>query len=227
MTKTKLVIFDCDGVLVDSEVIGNRIHAEALTSYGYPITSEESSRRFTGLSENDVCQMLLDEANIRLPLDYWALQKPNIMKTYQTELNPLMQSVLKHIYDKGVQRCVASNSGNEYVKQALIFTEQFDYFNESTIFTFQQVQKGKPAPDLYLFAARQMGFHPKDCIVIEDSSVGITAALAAGMPVIGFLGGKHAQYSWYRENIQAHQIPIAHNCQELLEQLDVLLCNCS
>lgn len=218
MARTKLIIFDCDGVLVDSELLANHIHAEALCSYGYPITGEESLKKFTGLSEQAVCQILL-EAGIRLPLDYWEKQTPHVLKRYKTELNPLMHAVLPTLHTKNIARCVASNNLREHVVQALACTNQLSYFHDSTIFTSQQVQQGKPAPDLFLFAAREMGFEPQDCIVIEDSPVGITAALSAGMQVIGFLGGGHAQPSWYQEKIHTYQIPVANNDQDLLEKL--------
>lgn len=95
------------------------------------------------------------------------------------------------------------------------------YFNDRSIFTSQQVSNGKPAPDLFLFAANQMGFYPEDCIVIEDSSAGIEAAISAGMHVIGFLGGGHAHHHWYQEKIHAYNVPIARNYNELLKVLNV------
>ena len=95
------------------------------------------------------------------------------------------------------------------------------------MFTSQQVSKGKPAPDLFLFAASQMGFSPGDCIVIEDSAAGIEAAIAAGMHVVGFLGGSHAQYNWYQEKINKYNVPIAKNSNELLLILRNLLSNFS
>lgn len=222
MTKTKLIIFDCDGVLVDSELLANHIHAETLSAYGYPITGEESLKQFTGLSEQTVCQILL-EAGIKIPLDYWEKQTPHVLRRYKTELNPLMHAVLPILQRDDVTRCVASNNLRDHVLHALVCTNLLTYFNDSTIFTAQQVQQGKPAPDLFLFAAEKMGFEPKDCIVIEDSPVGITAALSAGMQVIGFLGGGHAQPSWYQEKIHAYQIPVANNDQDLLEKLQVAL----
>jgi beta-phosphoglucomutase-like phosphatase (HAD superfamily) len=118
-----------------------------------------------------------------------------------------------------VQRCVASSSSGHRVIQSLKLTDQLRFFSEESIFTSQQVSKGKPAPDLFLFAASQMGFAPKNCIVIEDSPAGIEAAKAAGMTVICFLGGSHTHYEWYREKMSIFNIPIARNGPELLSHL--------
>src|ERR1700687_1221857 len=93
----KLVIFDCDGVLVDSEIISNRIDAEALTSFGYPITAEESIRRFTGLNAKAVRQIILNESGIDIPLDYLTSQQPIVLKAFEKELNSLIKPVLESI----------------------------------------------------------------------------------------------------------------------------------
>jgi HAD superfamily hydrolase (TIGR01509 family) len=183
----KLVIFDCDGVLVDSEIVSNRIDAEALTSFGYAITAEESIRRFTGLNAKAVRQIILNESGIEIPLDYLASQQSLVLKAFETELKPLMKPVLEVINEMKISRCVASSSPRNRVIRCLELTEQFIYFNDESIFTSQQVSNGKPAPDLFLFAANQMGFNQEDCIVIEDSAAGIEAAISAGMRVIGFL----------------------------------------
>ena len=221
MDMKKLVIFDCDGVLVDSEIISNRIDAEALTSIGYPITAEESIRRFTGLNAKAVRQIILNESGIDIPLDYLNSQQPVVLKAFETELLSLIKPVLEILDQKKISRCVASSSQRNRVVRCLELTEQFMYFNDQSIFTSQQVSNGKPAPDLFLFAANQMGFNPEDCIVIEDSSAGIEAAISAGMHVIGFLGGGHAHHHWYQEKIYSYNVPIARNCKELLKVLNV------
>lgn len=221
--QSKLVIFDCDGVLIDSEHIANRIHAEALTGYGYPLTTEESIKKFTGISVHAACQIVLDEAGIQIPLDYWEKQEQNVFQSFERELTSLVEPILKSLHVRQIPRCVASNSHLSYVIQALKLTKQYNYFNAPSIFSAQQVQRGKPAPDVFLFAAKQMGFDPKNCIVIEDTPAGITAARSAGMQVIAFLGGGHAHHTWYQENIHPYNVPITRNCHELLEQLDLRL----
>ncbi len=215
----KLVIFDCDGVLVDSEIISNRIVSETLTSLGYSITAEDCIMKFAGLNANSVRQIILNDSGIEIPSDYFALQQTLVLKAFETELISLAKPVLETIEKMNIRRCIASSSSISRITRSLELTNQLLYFTNQSIFTSQQVPKGKPAPDLFLFAANQMGFNPEDCIVIEDSSTGIEAAVAARMNVVGFLGGSHTHYSWYQEKIYAYGIPIAKNCDELLQQL--------
>jgi HAD superfamily hydrolase (TIGR01509 family) len=219
----KLVIFDCDGVLVDSEIISNRIDAEALTTLGYEISTEESIRRFTGLNAKTVLQIILDESGKDVPLDYLISQQPKVLKAFETGLCSLIKPILEILEEMKICRCVASSSSKDRVIRCLELTDQFIFFTNQSVFTSQQVSKGKPAPDLFLFAASQMGFSPEDCIVIEDSAAGIEAAISAGMHVVGFLGGSHAHYKWYQERINRYNIPIAKNCNELLFILKNLL----
>lgn len=219
----KLVIFDCDGVLVDSEIIANRIDAEALTSIGYKISTEESIRRFTGINAKTVREIILNESGQDIPLDYLSSQQSIVLKAFEMELLPLMKPILELIEDMKINRCVASSSPRSRVIRCLELTDQIMFFKDQSIFTSQQVLKGKPAPDLFLFAASQMKCHPGNCIVIEDSFAGIEAAIAADMKVIGFLGGSHANFDWYQERIEKYDVPIAKNCEDLASILKSLL----
>jgi HAD superfamily hydrolase (TIGR01509 family) len=211
-----LVIFDCDGVLVNSEFIASRVFAEALSTYGYLISIEECIRRFTGINEHACRQMIMKESGINIPADYWALQQPVLLKAYETELTPLMQPVLEVLNTFKVSRCVASNSSRNYVVKCLELTKQIKYFADNSIFTSQQVSKAKPAPDLFLFAAKEMGVRPENCIVVEDSAAGADAAIAAGMHVLVFLGGYHAHFNWYRSQMAIYNKPMLSTCNELL-----------
>lgn len=219
----KLIIFDCDGVLVDSEIVTNRVWAEALGSMGYPITTEESIRRFIGMNEKGVRQMILEETGKDIPLEYLNGLEKFVVEAFEKELAPLMGSVLDILAKHKVMKCVASNSPRNQVIRSLELTEQFRYFNDKSIFTSGQVSKGKPAPDLFLFAAREMNYPVENCIVIEDSPAGIQAAISAGMDVIGFLGGSHAGHSWYKEKVAIYDIPFAHSKNDLLTILKTYL----
>lgn len=220
---SKLIIFDCDGVLVDSEFILNKVFSEAISGYGYSISIEECIKRFTGVNEHVCRQLIMKESGIDIPVNYWDLQQSILLKAYQTGLNSLLKPVLEILNILKIPRCVASNSSRNHVIYCLDLTKQLYYFNDKSIFTSQQVPKAKPAPDLFLLAAKEMGFQPENCIVIEDSSSGIEAAMAAGMNVISFLGGNHACHCWYQEKIFDYGIPIAKNCDELLYKLSSLL----
>lgn len=211
-----LIIFDCDGVLVDSEAISSRVFCEAVLQYGYLISVEESIRKFSGMDE-DSCRLLIrKESGIDMPTDYWDLQQPALLKAYETELVALMEPVLEILKGLNISRCVASNSSRSYVVHCLESTGLLGYFTDRSIFTFEQVAKAKPAPDLFLLAAKEMGVSPENCIVIEDSSVGAEAAIAAGMQVLMFVGGSHARSDSYRTRLAMYNKPILSSCQELL-----------
>lgn len=213
----KLIIFDCDGVLVDSEIIANRVDAEILTHLGYPLTAEDCIKRFTGMNDQSVKQSIFEESGLDLPEDFSEKAR---LQAFENELTPLMLPVLQAISKHKMERCVASNSLRKRVIRSLELTEQIQFFNQEHIFTAAQVQKGKPAPDLFLYAATQMGYAPKDCLVIEDSIAGIQAAQAADMDVIAFLGGGHTRFEWYKNRINVHNVPIAHNTKEIWELMN-------
>lgn len=218
-----LIIFDCDGVLVDSEFVSNQFFSKTLSQYGFEISVEECIKRFTGVDEETCRQMIIDESGINIPVDYWTLQHSNLKKVYEAHLTALMEPVLAILDSLKISKCVASNSSRDHVVHCLEFTKQFEYFSEHSIFTSSQVLKPKPAPDLFLFAARKMGVEPENCIVIEDSSTGAAAAIAAGMQVLMFLGGSHAHFEWYRTKIAMHDKPILSNCHELSYAIKQLL----
>jgi HAD superfamily hydrolase (TIGR01509 family) len=212
----KLIIFDCDGVLVNSESICSRTDAEMLSKIGYSITEEESARKFVGLGYTKQKNIIYEESGIHIPDSYIQTIQATIMKTFETELKPLMLPILTSELLINHSKCVASSSPKERVLFSLKMTGQDSFFKKEHVFTAEQVTHTKPAPDLFLLAAEKMGFSPKDCLVIEDSVVGIEAAQAAKMPVIGFLGGDHTRFAWYKERILNKKVPIAHNQLELL-----------
>ena len=222
MTKN-LVIFDCDGVLVDSEFLSCKYFSQTLSDYGYPISVEECIRRFTGVNEHICRQIILEESGIDLPKDFWDLQQPSLLKTYQSELSPLLEPVLQALDHLEIPRCVASNSSRNNVIHCLKWTDQLKYFTEKSIFTSQQVPKAKPAPDLFFLAAQEMGVKPENCIVVEDSSAGAHAAMAAGMQVLIFVGGTHARFNWYRSQVAVHGKPLFPTCQELAHAIQRLI----
>lgn len=122
-----------------------------------------------------------------------------------------------------IPKCVASNSSHHYVTQCLGLTQTLKYFNQDAIFSSNQVSNPKPAPDLFLFAAKKMGIKPENCIVIEDSLAGAEAATAAGMKVMMFLGGSHASFDWYRDRLAIHDVPMLSSCEELLNAMQEIL----
>jgi HAD superfamily hydrolase (TIGR01509 family) len=184
-----LVIFDCDGVLVDSEVISCRAHAEVLTRHGYPITSEQVFDRFLGRSTRQANLEIEAELGRSLPDDFHTQLQDELFRSFEADLQavPHIHAALDRI---APPVCVASSGSPQRMRVSLGRTALYDRFAPN-IFSALQVKNGKPAPDLFLFAAEQMTVPPERCLVIEDSVPGITAARAAGMAVLGFCGGSH------------------------------------
>jgi HAD superfamily hydrolase (TIGR01509 family) len=195
-----LVIFDCDGVLVDSEVISCRAHAETLTRHGYPITPEQVLERFLGVSDREARQTIETEICRKLPDDFEAQMKQAALRRYADDL-PTIPHVGAAIAAIGLPKCVASSGTPDKIRHGLTCAGLYDLLAPG-IFSASQVERGKPAPDLFLFAAAQMRTAPARCIVIEDSIPGITGALAAGMTVLGFHGGSHCRPD-YDETLRA------------------------
>ncbi|MBA3603695.1 MAG: HAD family hydrolase [Parachlamydiaceae bacterium] len=218
MAKT-LIIFDCDGVLVDSEFVYSRVFSEVITKYGFSISTENFIKRFTGFCAQKCREVIMLESGIDIPIDYCLVHETKLKKAYETELTPLLQPLLESLENLDIQRCVASNSPRSHVINCLEHTKQLKYFSDCSIFTSQQVPRAKPAPDLFLFAAKEMGFSPENCIVVEDSLTGANAAIAAGMRVLMFVGGSHAHFEWYRSKVSLLGKPILSNCYELSQAI--------
>jgi HAD superfamily hydrolase (TIGR01509 family) len=189
--KFDLVIFDCDGVLVDSEVISCRAHAKILTRHGYPISVEQVFDRFLGRSTRQARFEVEAELGRSLPDDFHSQLQDELFQSFAATLEaiPHIDQALAAIAQPV---CVASSGSQARMRVSLGRVGLHDKFAPH-IFSAAQVQHGKPAPDLFLFAAAQMATSPKRCLVIEDSIAGITAALAAGMTVFGFHGGSHCR----------------------------------
>jgi HAD superfamily hydrolase (TIGR01509 family) len=186
-----LVIFDCDGVLVDSEVISCRAHAETLTRHGYPITADQVLDRFLGMSDREARLTIESELGRALPADFEMQMKQAALRYYAHDLRniPHIDETIAAI---DLPKCVASSGTPEKIRHGLE-TAGLYHLLAPNVFSATQVRNGKPAPDLFLFAASQMATAPGRCVVIEDSVPGITGARAAGMTVLGFHGGSHCR----------------------------------
>ena len=185
-----LVIFDCDGVLVDSEVLFNRVLAEQLTASGYPIDADGAIARFTGMSMPSLMKIIEDELGHALPEGFTDKCRTRANAVLDRDLQPIpgVGAVLER---HAGPRCVASSSSPSRIRRSLATTGLAGHFADETLFSAAMVSRGKPAPDLFLHAAQTMGAAPADCVVIEDSLPGARAAVAAGMTALGFTGGDH------------------------------------
>lgn len=187
MNKPKHIIFDCDGVLVDSEILANRIEVEIKNKLGFPITLQEQILKFTGCG---MTHPTMQEELARLPADYWDQVVSRCDEVYKTELKAIdgVIDILKKI---NLPKCVASSSEPEYIEKKLKITNLAKFFPIDTIFHGRSVKNLKPSPDLFLHAVEKMNWRAEDCLVVEDSEHGVRAGRAAGMIVCGFVGGGH------------------------------------
>jgi HAD superfamily hydrolase (TIGR01509 family) len=186
-----LIIFDCDGVLVDSEIISCRAHAATLTRHGYPITEDQVFDRFLGRSMRQATLEVEAELGRSLPDDFHTQVYAEIFREFATSLQATPH-IVETLAAITLPVCVASSGPPEKISASLNRVGLYDRFAPH-IFSAVQVKHGKPAPDLFLFAAEQMKVSPARCLVIEDSVAGIAAALAAGMTVLGYHGGSHCR----------------------------------
>lgn len=184
-----LVIFDCDGVLVDSERIFARVLGECLTEAACPATADEAL--VLGFGRNRTTLTAAVEARFGRTLSdgFFEAMRARTALVLEQEL-AAMPGVVELLAGMPEPRCVASNGHLARVRERLALTGLLEFFDPH-VFSAIQVAAGKPAPDLFLFAAERLGVVPPDCLVIEDSLAGVEAARAAGMAVVGFCGGSH------------------------------------
>ena len=180
------IIFDCDGVLVDSEPLSMKVDQELLAESGIMMSEEEVTRRFVGFTFAALIAKIEAEFGIRLPQGISAEKDRRLLALYEHELNAT-DGALDAVRSIGLPKSVASNSPRQRVEAAFRITGLDPYFN-GRITTFEDVRAGKPAPDIYLLASERAGVAPSECVVIEDSAAGVASAVAAGCQVIGFAG---------------------------------------
>ena len=189
MTEFDLVIFDCDGVLIDSEIISARMLVAELTRLGLDIDLTYVERNFLGRSYPVVMDVIRREFGLDLPADFETRYRENLLAVFQKDLKvvPHVHEVLTQI---GVPFCVATSSSPRRVEMSLKLVGLSALVGDR-VYTSTLVARGKPAPDLFLYAAEKMGARPDRTLVIEDSLTGIRAGLSAGMTVWRFVGGSH------------------------------------
>ena len=187
--KTELILFDCDGVLVDSEPLSALAYRNVYARHGATIEAEVFGRCI-GMKQSDILNLICEITGVQLPVE----QIPEIW----TETRALFQQGLQatpglvnFLKSLSPAKCVASSSSLERIHFSLALTGVAPFFSPSTVFSSSMVKRGKPEPDLFLFAADKCGARAEKCLVIEDSPYGVRGARAAGMKVIGFTGGGH------------------------------------
>ena len=183
----ELVIFDCDGVLIDSERLAVKVDVRVLGELGWPLTEPEVIERFMGRSDREIQTAIEAHLGRKLPIPWEKHIQPLYKEAFTAELAPVA-GVLEALDRITLPTCVASSGTHEHLRYTLGLTGLYERF-EGRIFSADDVARGKPAPDLFLYAARQMAVAPAACVVVEDSRPGVEAARAAGMRVLAFAGG--------------------------------------
>lgn len=183
-----LVIFDNDGVLVDSEPISNTILAGYLTELGHPTSYEDSLRDYMGAAVHRIHDIVMERTGQTLPADFDDTLHARVFAAFERELVAVdgVTDVLEKLVADSVPYCVASSGSHERIRVGHRRTGLDRWFEDGTVFSAQDVGRGKPAPDLFLHAAERMGVAPERCVVVEDSRLGVAAARATGMDVYGF-----------------------------------------
>ena len=182
-----LVIFDCDGVLVDTERIAVRIDVLVLAELGWRMTEAEVIERFMGRSDEEMTREIETHLGRRLPASWEEPFRHLYREAFAAELEPV-PGILEALDAIAVPTCVASSGTHEKIRFTLGLTGLYERF-AGRIFSASEVARGKPAPDLFLHAASRMGIPPAGCVVVEDSRYGVEAARAAGMRAFGYAGG--------------------------------------
>ncbi|MFI1416744.1 HAD family hydrolase [Streptomyces sp. NPDC020731] len=187
MTRFKLVIFDCDGVLVDSERISIQVDRAMLAEVGWHLTESDILERFLGRSHAHMVHEIESHLGRPLPAGWEDEYHAAIDRAFEASLTAVdgVEQALDRI---GTPTCVASSSTHERLRRTLGMSGLYHLF-EGRVFSSTEVSRGKPAPDLFLHAARRLGVAPADCAVVEDSPSGVRAARSAGMTVFGYVGG--------------------------------------
>lgn len=191
---TKAIIFDCDGVLVDSEVLALEVELGALAELGLSYEPSQFTARFMGMSNEAFFAALEEESLARLGLPLPADFRSRCHAQYHAALDERLTEVpgaLAAVAALAHPKAVASSSEKPALEKKLRRTGLWEHFAPH-VYSADHVAHAKPAPDLFLHAASQLGLAPGDCLVLEDSANGVRAAVAAGMPVWGFIGGGHA-----------------------------------
>lgn len=219
------VIFDMDGVLADSEGISCEVVAKALSAHGANLSVDEVKERFVGMSTQSMLKTIQNEQSVSFPSNIREIILKQSLSAYQTRLKAIL-GMPALIQNNTFPRCVASSSSPERIEGTLKTIGLFDTLSPH-LFSATMVKNGKPAPDLFLYAAAQMNWQPLDCVIVEDSKAGVEAGVAADMTVIGITAGEHLNHATHAPKLTslgAHKV--VENVEELafeLRQLGVAL----
>jgi len=210
-----LVIFDCDGVLVDSEPLAALAYHNVYAKEGMPIP-EGTVAHGVGMKQADIILKIAELTGHHLPQTAEANIWPETRLLFAESLQPTA-GIIDFLTGLEIPRCVASSSSMERIEFSLDVTKLRGYFGNA-IYSSSMVKRGKPAPDLFLHAAEKMGADPRRCVVIEDSPYGVEGAVAAGMTAIGYTGGGHS-YDGHSDRLLGKGATAVHSSWEGIAEL--------
>lgn len=211
MSKYKCIIFDCDGVLIDSESIAIGVLVDMANDLGAKMDFKESLINLKGKSLNSCMSLISERIGEKLPLNFEADYRINTFEAFRQKIKPI-EGIKEVIETLELPFCVASSGPANKIRLNLEITGLLPYF-EGKIFSCYDIQKWKPEPDIFLWAAKTMGFDPKDCLVIEDSVSGVKGAKAGGFDVFGYT--EHD----YQNELKGHATKTFNRMPKLLEMI--------
>ncbi|MDY6859660.1 MAG: HAD-IA family hydrolase [Pseudomonadota bacterium] len=211
--RTDLICFDCDGVLVDSELLAAQTTAECLSELGINLTLPEAAALFTGKSAAAGQQIIRDTYGVDLPATYFARFDLLLFQRFRQQLKPV-PGIADVLAALRLPSCVTSNSGKARLALTLGLTGLAEHFGYR-VFSAEDVSRGKPAPDLFFLAANRLGADVRRCLVIDDSVTGVTGAVAAGARAVGFTGAGHVEQDHAARLKDAGASCVVNSAQEL------------
>lgn len=214
----ELIVFDCDGVLVDSEALVIEVEAQMLSAAGFDMSVDEIASTCVGLNYRDMMALIEDRFGRPVPAGFSENVQARALESFPANLRPV-SGIDEVLARSAVRRCIASSSNLDRIALSLDITGLARHFSPTSVFSSQMVTNGKPAPDLFLLAAEEMSVTPDRCIVVEDSPHGVAAARAAGMDVIAFTAGSHVRQPLIDRLTEAGPDHFAHTAEELASVL--------
>ena len=207
------VIFDFDGVIADSEILANQVLADSVSALGVSMALEDAYNEFLGKSFQQILQIIEKKISMPLPADFAETYRSQVFARFRDSLKPV-NGVESFLQALNYKKCIASSSAPERIEMCLQVLDLKRYFPHS-VFSATMVERGKPHPDIFLYAANEMGVNARECVVIEDSLSGVKAAKAAGMQVIGLLAASHMQQNYSKRLLSAGADHIAHSYDDV------------
>lgn len=211
--EVKGIIFDCDGVLVDTEKIGNGILLEMAAEHGFEMEIEDAYRNFNGRNLKDCFRHIEEAIDQKLPESFESDYRQKSFEAFKTQVKP-MEGIVSFIEKLKIPYCVASSGPVDKIRLNLEVAGLLDKF-ENKIFSSYQISSWKPDPGIFLFAAKEMGFDVKECVVLEDSKAGVKAGVSGGFKVYGFANG------YNNDDLEEEGAVLFHSYEELSALLGV------